>query len=142
GYSGSAAQRLAVERGELTGDCGSWPSVPRDWIRDKKINLLVRISKVPSPELASLPFIGDVGNEEQKRLILLLTSYNDMYFPFIVHRDVPADRLQVLRDAFWKTVTSNSFLAESERAGRQVIEPISGDGLDQLVAELYRTPSE
>ena len=142
GYSGSAAQRLAVERGELTGDCGSWGSVPRDWIRDKKINLFVRISKVASPELASLPFIGDVGNEDQKRLIRLITSYNDMYFPFIVHKGVPAGRLKVLREAFWNTVNSKPVLAAAERADRSVIEPISGDDLDQLVDELYRTPPE
>ena len=28
GYAGSAEQRLAIERGELDGDCGAWSSVP------------------------------------------------------------------------------------------------------------------
>ena len=33
GYSGSADKRLAVERGEIDGECGGWTSVPEDWLR-------------------------------------------------------------------------------------------------------------
>ena len=44
GYAGSAAKRLAIERGEVDGDCGGWTSVPEDWLRDKKINVIVRLS--------------------------------------------------------------------------------------------------
>ena len=44
GYAGSAAKRLAVERGEIDGDCGGWTSVPEDWLRDRKINVVVRLS--------------------------------------------------------------------------------------------------
>ncbi|HKN08280.1 MAG TPA: hypothetical protein VJ376_02190, partial [Pseudomonadota bacterium] len=32
GYAGSAQTRLAIERGELDGDCGAWSSVPQDWV--------------------------------------------------------------------------------------------------------------
>jgi hypothetical protein len=40
GYPGSADKRVAIERGELDGDCGSWTSLPEDWLRDGKITLL------------------------------------------------------------------------------------------------------
>jgi tripartite-type tricarboxylate transporter receptor subunit TctC len=35
GYPGSAEKRLAIERGELDGDCGSFSSIPPDWVRGK-----------------------------------------------------------------------------------------------------------
>ena len=44
GYSGSADKRLAIERGEIDGECGGWTALPDDWLRDKKINVLVRLS--------------------------------------------------------------------------------------------------
>lgn len=30
-YPGSAEERLAIERGELDGDCGGWSSLPQEW---------------------------------------------------------------------------------------------------------------
>ena len=36
GYAGSADKRLAVDRGEIDGDCGGWTSVPEDWLRDAR----------------------------------------------------------------------------------------------------------
>lgn len=141
GYPGSTEQQLAVERGELHGDCGSWGSVPRHWIAEKKINVFVRISKVSVPELKDVPFIGDFADEEQKRIILLLTTHNDMFRPFIVHKDTPPEILKLLREAFWKTVNDKPMLDEAHRTNREVIEPIRGEELDALVAELYKTPA-
>ncbi len=39
GYPGSADKRIAIERGELDGDCGSWTSMPEEWLRDSKITV-------------------------------------------------------------------------------------------------------
>ena len=49
GYPGSADKRVAIERGELDGDCGSWTSMPEDWLRDNKITLLIRFSRKLAP---------------------------------------------------------------------------------------------
>lgn len=141
GYPGSTEQQLAVERGELHGDCGSWGSVPRHWIAEKKINIFVRISKVSVPELKDVPFIGDFADEDQKKIILLLTTHNDMFRPFIVHKDTRPEVLAAMREAFWRTVNSKTLLEEAHRTNREVIEPIRGEDLDKVVAELYKTPA-
>ena len=39
GYPGSADKRLAIERGELDGDCGSWTSMPEDWLQGQQDHL-------------------------------------------------------------------------------------------------------
>ena len=36
GYPGSAEQRIAIERGELDGDCGAWSSIPVEWIKERR----------------------------------------------------------------------------------------------------------
>ena len=45
GYPGSAEKRIAIERGELDGDCGSWTSLPEEWLRDQKITVHIRYSR-------------------------------------------------------------------------------------------------
>src|SRR6266849_5701094 len=61
GYAGSAEQRLAIERGELDGDCGAWSSVPPEWISNKKVNALVKFAPMPIPGLAAdVPFVGEL----------------------------------------------------------------------------------
>src|SRR5262249_42567715 len=35
GYPGSNEQRLAIERGELEGNCSSWTAMPQDWLVNK-----------------------------------------------------------------------------------------------------------
>ena len=68
GYPGSADKRLAIERGELDGDCGSWTSVPEDWIKDNKITILVRFSRTRLPAMpATMAYAGDLLSDEKKK---------------------------------------------------------------------------
>ena len=50
GYPGSAEKRIAIERGELDGDCGSWSSVSEDWVQNKRVIPFVRFSPVRTPD--------------------------------------------------------------------------------------------
>lgn len=52
GYAGSAQVRLAIERGELDGDCGAWSSLPEDWIKQKKISPISRSGMAVAEGLA------------------------------------------------------------------------------------------
>ncbi len=59
GYQGSSDVRLAMERGEIAGNCGdSWASLKTtaaDWIRDKKIHVLAQYALEKHPEIADVP---------------------------------------------------------------------------------------
>src|SRR6267154_2886263 len=76
GYPGSNEQRLALERGELEGNCGSWSAMPQDWLVHDKINPLVRFSpKRPADMPQSVPFIGDLATTAaQKDLLAVLNA--------------------------------------------------------------------
>jgi len=142
GYAGSADKRLALEKGEIDGDCGGWTSIPPDWLRDRKINVLIRLS----PTLAAgmdpdVPFVGDLLHDERDRKI-----YNFLIAPerlgrlFMVPAQVPADRVAALRAAFDLMVTDAAFLAEAQKFGLTVT-PMTGGDVDRQVAELYATPA-
>src|SRR5258708_8205990 len=61
GYPGSNEQRLALERGELEGNCGSWSAMPQDWGGAPKIKPLGRLPphrppRLPPPRPLLTPF--------------------------------------------------------------------------------------
>ncbi len=49
GYRRSGELRIAIERGEVDGDCRHLERLPADWTSNKKINALVRFSPMPVP---------------------------------------------------------------------------------------------
>jgi hypothetical protein len=143
GYSGSAAKRLAIERREIDGECGGWTALPDDWLRDKKINLLVRLSPTVVPGMDSaVPFGGDlVRNDGERRIYDFLTAPERLGRLFMVSGSVPADRVAVLRRAFDAMVADPEFRNEAERA-RLLVTPMTGDEVARRVADLYATPPD
>lgn len=142
GYPGSAEQRIAIERGELDGDCGSWESIPENWKRDNKI-VVTHFNSKTRAEGIDAPFILDLAEtEEQKKVLNLILSVNEIFRPFVVSPEIPQDRLAALREALWATVQDKTFLAEAERAKRSINGPVRGEEADKIVAEMYKTSPE
>lgn len=143
GYPGSDEQKIAIERGELDGSCGSWDSIPVDWVEGKKFYPLVRYAKSAPDYVKPLPpFIGDLADAEQKKALTPILAVNEMYRPFIVAREVPANRLEALRAAFSATMKDPAFLAEAKKGGRNIDGPMAGKDVERIVAEIYATPPE
>lgn len=143
GFPGSAEMRLAIERGELQGDCGSWSSIPDDWIAQKKINTLVRFSPQTTPDMPqNVPYVRDLAKtEEQKRVLDIVLAAGELGRPFVVSKQVPADRLSTLRAAFLATLKDKGFLAEAKKQGLPVY-PVSGEEAEKMIANMYSAPPE
>jgi tripartite-type tricarboxylate transporter receptor subunit TctC len=141
GFPGSAEQRLAIERGELDGDCGSWTSIPVDWVRDGKINPFVRFSpQRPAYIPESAGYAGDFAKTpEQKALVELLSSGDQIGRPFIMSKRVPADRLATIRAAFDAAMKDPGFVADAEKQNLSV-DPITGLQAEKIVAEIVKAP--
>ena len=68
GYPGSNEQRLALERGELEGNCGSWTAMPQDWLVNNKINALLRFSATrPADMRRDVPYVLDLAQDARSR---------------------------------------------------------------------------
>jgi tripartite-type tricarboxylate transporter receptor subunit TctC len=143
GYPGSADKRLAIERGELDGDCGSWTSLPDDWLKDNKITLLVRFSHTRLPDMPeTMAYAGDLLNDAKKKQILdLLTAGALIGRPFIAPHNVPADRIAALRAAFDATMKDPEFLADAEKQ-RMTVTPMTGGEVEAAIKRLYQTPPD
>ena len=142
GYAGSAQQRMAIERGELDGDCGAWSSVTPDWVANDRVNPLITFTALPIPKLKpGVPFAGDLApTQEAKDVLNILMAADALGRPFVVSKQVPADRLAILRTAFDRTMKDAQFLAETQKLDLPVEGPISGPEAEQIVASIYAAP--
>ena len=140
-YRGNTEMNLALERGELDGVCISWSSVPEDWIRNDRINILTRLSRAPTPELpASVPFIGDLATTQERRDVIdMLLLSGEIGRPFIVSKKVAAERVALLRKAFDDSTQDGALLAEAEKIGLS-ISPVGGAEAEGIVTRLYAYP--
>jgi hypothetical protein len=143
GYAGSADKRLAVERGEIDGDCGGWTSVPEDWLRDRKINIMVRLSPTLVAGMdGSVPYGADlVRNADDRKIYDFLTAPERLGRLFMAAGGVPAGRLSVLRAAFDAMVVDPAFLAEAAQL-RLLVTPMRADTVARQVGALYATPAD
>jgi tripartite-type tricarboxylate transporter receptor subunit TctC len=141
GYPGSAEQRLAIEQGALDGDCGSYSSIPLEWIDKGLAHSFVRFSKERVDEIPeSAVYIGTfAGSDEQKQLLNLLNGGDEVGRPFIMSKDVPADHLAIIRKAFDDTVEDPAFLADMAKQ-QLPVHPISGEKAEAIVNELVSAP--
>jgi tripartite-type tricarboxylate transporter receptor subunit TctC len=143
GYPGSNEQRLALERGELEGNCGSWTAMPQDWIVNHKIDALVRFSpKRPVDMPESVPFVNDLAaTQEQKDILDILDASGEVGRPFIVAKQVPADRVKILRAAFEAVLKDEQFLAEAAKQNL-LLDPVSGEEAEKIIAKMYQAPPD
>ena len=143
GFPGSNEQRLAIERGELDGDCGSYHSLPPNWIREGKVHPFVRFTREKEADMPdSARFIDDFAtSQEQKDLLAVVNAEDEVGRPFIVSRDIPADRLAILRKAFDSLMVDPVFKAEMAKQNLPV-HPITGPDSDQILARMLRTPRD
>lgn len=143
GYAGSAGQVLALERGEVGGiggyNYGSLKSVRPDWLRDKKVNILLQYAFEPHPELPNIPTLPQLARTQEERDILsLVFEPQQMGRPIFGPPGLPADRLKALRAAFDAFNKDKAVLAEAEKTKIEIFKPMRGEQMEKLVERLHK----
>ena len=139
GYKGSNEAQLAVERGEVEGHSTAYTALNlahSDWLRDKKVNIIVQFAIKPHPKMLDVPTAPSLGrNDEEKAILSAIVNASEVGTSFFTTPGVPADRLAVLRKAFDDTMTDPDFLSE---AGKQQlsVNPMGGEELQKLVSSV------
>lgn len=146
GYRASRKLVLDMERGTIDGFCGwDWSTAmaqKSDWIRDKKLNLLVQIGLQPDKELVALgvpTLLSFIKKEADQKAIKLIISQQVFGRPYIAPPETPAAQLAILRKAYMATMSDKAFLADAKKS-RLDISPSSGDELQKLIKSLQDTP--
>jgi tripartite-type tricarboxylate transporter receptor subunit TctC len=144
GYLGTKETIMAIETGEAHGRCSVAYSALKmarpDWLRDKKINVIMQFGLEKSRELPDVPLVLDlVKNPEDRQLMELLMGTMAVARPFMAPPGVPEARATALRRAFDKTMIDPGFLAEAQQLQLDV-EPTTGEEAQKVVQSMYATP--
>ena len=144
GYLGTKETIMAIETGEAHGRCSVAYSALKmarpDWLRDKKINVIMQFGLEKSAELPDVPLVLDfVKNTEDRQLMELLMGTMAVARPFMAPPGVPEARATALRRAFDKTMKDEGFLAEAKQLQLDV-EPTAGEEAQKIVQNMYATP--
>lgn len=145
GYKSSETVKLAMERGELQGTFGnSWTSLKSskpEWLRDKKIRIIVQHGFKKLPELPNVPLLMDFAkNDADRTALTFMLARQDFAKPYFGPPQLPAGRLAILRQAFDATMRDPSFIAEGHKTGLALDDPMMGAELEQRVKKLSETP--
>jgi len=149
GYKGPPDLFLAMSRGEIDGVCGlDWTALKSqqpDWLRDKKLNLLIQASIEPHPELARLgvptpwPYIK---SDIDRRAVEVMVGFEQAFGKsYLVPPEVPADRVAILREAFAAALKDKELLAEADKLRIEVAAQ-TGDAVQRVVENAYASRPE
>src|SRR4051812_4448584 len=98
GYQGSAESMLAIERKEVDGatsvSFAAIKTAQRDWLDNKKINLLAQHTKRAGREPKGVPLTVDFPKgEEDRRVLEIVFAPQPFGYPYPPPPNVPANRL-------------------------------------------------
>jgi tripartite-type tricarboxylate transporter receptor subunit TctC len=140
GYKGGAEARLAVENGEVDGSCASWQATKVTWrsqMDSGKIRVVLQATLKPHPDLKTVPLAVNYAQSEEARTLLRVADNVHVYqFPYSVAPGTPPDRLQLLQQAFIRTLRDRELVAEANKAHLE-IDPVDGPTTAKTFAGLY-----
>lgn len=144
GYRGTPDTTLAMERGELQGmGDWSWSNVKTrrpDYLRDNKVRVLLQVGVDRIPDLPNVPMASDlVRNEDDRKVMELFLAQKAAARPVAAPPDIPADRVNALRDAFARMIVDDAF--NKDAASQKLdIEPTPASEIDKVIRLFATTP--
>jgi tripartite-type tricarboxylate transporter receptor subunit TctC len=146
GFPGQNEAYLAMERGELDSYgvtfWSSLTSTKPNWLRDKKIRILVQYGPEKETDLPDVPFAPDFIKKEEDRL-LMEAAFAQLAAgrPFVAPPGLPPERTAALRKAMLDTFKDPDFLADAAKQQLQVDKPRSGEQLQEQIKRVYEMPA-
>jgi tripartite-type tricarboxylate transporter receptor subunit TctC len=145
GYPGGNQVNLAMERGEVGGrgsnSWASWKATKPNWLRDKKIFILVQVALKRDPELAGIPtMIELVKTDDDRAVMTFLSADVPIARSYVTNPGVPAERVQALRRAFDATMKDPQLLAEAAKLNMD-LRPTTGEEAQRYSDLIANTPA-
>ena len=145
GYPGGGEVNIAMERGEVNGrgsnSWAAWKSTKPEWVRDKKLNILVQVGLTRHPELPNVPLLLELATTDLDRQVMAFISADTAISRALVAPpDTPADRIEALRRAFDATMKDAELVAEATK-GKLDISPMRGEDAQKVADGIANTPA-
>ena len=151
GYQRGGEIDLAVERGEL--QCRAFTVQAYHsrepyftWRKKAFARILMQTGQTRDARLSDVPTLGELMDEfktpeMERRLVPLVMAATDFGRPIVAPPGIPSDRLNLLREAFLKTMNDPELLAEAKRKNFD-ITPSTGADLETLAKLVMNQPQE
>jgi tripartite-type tricarboxylate transporter receptor subunit TctC len=140
GFAGPTSAQLALERGEVEGIVKPWSSIKvgsADWLREKKINLIVQHTRERHRELPHVPAIIDLGRDEtQRQIFALYAGGAALGTALLAPPGIPEPTVTALRRAFDQAMRDQALLEDVRKSGVD-IDPLSGAELQKVVEATF-----
>lgn len=145
GYEGSSDQMLDVERGVLDGRASSWSSIMAahsEWLDDDFVVPLLLLEAERRdilPDTPALTEVADMERPESESILRAMTGPYTLSRSLVGPAGVPAEVLEVMRDAYAKMSEDPDFIREIEGDGYESVLT-SGEELGAISQDLMADP--
>jgi tripartite-type tricarboxylate transporter receptor subunit TctC len=140
GYKGTGDGLVAMERGEVEALSMPWTVfrfIRADWLRDRKVNVLLQTGLDKAPDLPDVPRLVDLAhNDEQRQILRLFSQPEKVGRSLAAPPGLPPQRVEQLRSAFAETLKDSGFLAEAAKM-RIDLSPLPGDQLQAIIEQSF-----
>jgi tripartite-type tricarboxylate transporter receptor subunit TctC len=147
GFPGVAAIVNATESKEVEAYCASWLAMLTTGRHLQLLNggvtgfILVMGEKTPDhPLLKGVPAAETLAKtDEARQLLRAMHAPSEITNPYVVAPEVPKDRVEALRKAFWETFADPEFQADAKKS-RIEFTPSNGEHVTKVVRAILATP--
>jgi tripartite-type tricarboxylate transporter receptor subunit TctC len=144
GYSSGGEIRLAVDRGEVDAAIFSLIGIKTtkpEWLKpDSRVIPILQYGNGRNrhPEFPNVPTLTELVTDQ--KLLAIIEAHEKQYTllrPFIAPPNIPSNRAEELRNAFFKTIHDEEYLRDMKAANIEV-NPVFWDEAERIVQETMR----
>jgi tripartite-type tricarboxylate transporter receptor subunit TctC len=151
GYPGGAEIDLAVEKGEIhcrgTGITTHFAREPYfTWHKSGFDRHIIQTGTKRDPRLSDIPTLNELMDKRKtppisRNVARLMLVSATLGRPMIATPGTPAERVKVLRDAYFKAFKDPEVIAEAKKS-RLDLETLSGEEVESEIREIMHQPRE
>lgn len=144
GYPGTADLVLAMQRGEIEGiGFYTWSNIGArnpDWVKEKKIRVVLQTGAKRSAELPDVPTVTELAlNAEKLQIQDLWLAPLETARPYAMPPEVPIERVEAVRKAFFAMVKDKEFQDDAKKAG-MTVAPRTAEDIVKILERFRSTP--
>ena len=151
GYPGGSEIDIAVEKGEVM--CRGMTASPYfgrepflSWQKKNFVRVLLYTGAKRDERIPDVPTIAEIFDKEKvpensRRVAQVILAAESFGRPIIGTPGTPADRVQMLRQAFDQSMKDPELLAETKKQ-RMDVDPTSGPNLEKLAQDILQQPPD
>lgn len=151
GYAGGNEIDLATERNEVV--CRSFTTQAyfqrepyHTWRKKGFVRILMQTGRTRDPQLPDTPLLSELMDEFKtpdlgRRVAAVMLGSGELGRPVVASPATPRERVQLLRDAFIKSMNDPALLEEAKQR-KLDITPVSGEALAKIARDVIDQPPD